>query len=254
MEHHVRQAPDHYTVAQALRYGETRGLGGRGELAREVASGWLGRRIDHSDFWRSVILFLAANSEIEIEHVNPIIDCIQANKFGGEEVLTEKGTATRTAPWPDFAMKGRTVKSILRLVSAWHTDLSANKLGRCFSWQKSSIQGYRFLEERAGEEGHFDWTIQELLDSGALHAEGRAMRHCVYTYADRCRRGETTIWSLRLRVKEQGKSLVTIEVDPQRRAIIQVRAKCNRRPGVRSCEIIRQWAAWAGLQCDLGIY
>ena len=33
MEHFVRQAPDHYTVSQALRYGETRGLGGSEALA-----------------------------------------------------------------------------------------------------------------------------------------------------------------------------------------------------------------------------
>jgi len=44
--------------------------------------------------------------------------------------------------------------------------------------------------------------------------------------------------------------MATIEVDPHKRSIIQTRAKCNQRPGVRSYEIIRQWAAWAGLQFD----
>src|SRR5262249_49506228 len=34
MEHHVRQAPDHYTVSQALRYGEVLGLGEANNLAR----------------------------------------------------------------------------------------------------------------------------------------------------------------------------------------------------------------------------
>ena len=115
----------------------------------------------------------------------------------------------------------------------------------------TNIQGYRFLEKRVDGEHDREWTIQELLDSGALQNEGRAMRHCVYSYADRCRRGETKIWSLRLCVEGEEKRMVTIEVDPHRRAIVQVRAKCNLFPGNRSREIIRQWATCAGLQFDV---
>src|SRR5207247_9089530 len=61
MEHYVRQAPDHYTAVQALRYGETRGLGGSEELAREIAIGPLGQRIEHADFWRTVLSFFVAH-------------------------------------------------------------------------------------------------------------------------------------------------------------------------------------------------
>ena len=253
MEHYVRQAPDHYTVPQALRYGETRGLGGVEALAREIAIGRLGQKIERPEFWRTALNFFVANPEMKHEQVNAIVDFIHANKFAGDEVLTENGTEIRTAPWPDFSMKGRTLKSILRLVSAWHADLSITRQGKWFFWRKSSIQQYRFLEKRSGEEHDRDWTILELLDSGALHAEGQAMRHCVYSYANLCRRGETTIWSLRLRVNGEEKRMATIEVDPRRRSIIQARAKCNVRPGVRSFEIIRQWAVWAGLQFDLRV-
>jgi hypothetical protein len=253
MEHHARQSPDHYTVSQALRYGETRGMGGSEHLAREVAMGRLGQKIEHPEFWVTTLSFFIAHPEMKLEQVNPIIDFVHANKFGGEEVLTENGAEIRLAPWPDFSIKGRTLKSILRLVCAWHSDLSMNKRGQCFCWRKSGIQGYRFLEKRTGEEHDRDWTIQELLDSGSLHAEGRALRHCVYSYANPCRRGETTIWSLRLRVNGQEKRMVTIEVDPRRRSIIQARAKCNLSPGGRSLELIREWAVWAGLQFDLRV-
>jgi hypothetical protein len=179
--------------------------------------------------------------------VNPIVDFIHANKFAGDEVLTDRGTEVRSAPWPDFSIKGRTMKSILRLVSAWHADLGINQSRRWLSWRKSGIPGYRFLERRLGDEGDRDWTILELLDSGALHAEGRAMHQCVYGYANRCHRGQTTIWSLRLRVNGEEKRMATIEVNPHRRSITQVRAKCNLRPGVRSVEIIDEWATQAGL-------
>jgi hypothetical protein len=145
------------------------------------------------------------------------------------------------------------LKSILRLVLAWHADLAIGKNGAWCSWRKSGIQGYRFLEKRSEEEGDRDWTILELLDSGALQAEGRAMHHCVYSYAGRCRRGETTIWSVRLRIDGHEKRIVTVEVNSYRRSIIQARAKCNRRPSGRSGEIIRQWAAWAGLELKLDL-
>src|SRR6266567_2873512 len=42
MEHYVRRAPDHYALLQALRYGETKGMGGSDKRAREVAIGRLG--------------------------------------------------------------------------------------------------------------------------------------------------------------------------------------------------------------------
>lgn len=251
MEHFVRQAPDHYSVPQALRYGETRGIGGGEKLAREIAVGRLGQTIERWDFWRTVLRFLVNHPEMQLEHVNPIVDFIHANKFAGDEVLTADGIESQTAPWPNFSMEGRTSKSILRLVSAWHGDLGITKQTPWCSWRKSGIQGYRFLEKRPGEEGDRDWTIVELLDSSALLAEGRAMHHCVYTYANRCRRGETTIWSLRLRAAGEEKRMVTIEVDPYQRSIVQARARFNRWPGSRSGEIIRQWAAWAGLQLNV---
>jgi hypothetical protein len=253
MEHHVRQAADHYTANQALRYGEVRGIGGSEELAREIAIGRLGQRIEHPEFWRTILNFLAAHPEVDREHVNPVVDFVHANKFGGEEVVTVNGTETRQAPWPDFSIKGRTLRSVLRLVAAWHSDLSANQPAHWFSWKSSGIRGYRFWEKRPEGEQDRDWTIEELLDSGALQAEGRALRHCVYSYANHCRRGETTIWSLRLRVNDQEKRMVTIEVDPLRRSVIQVRAKCNLIPRGRSLEIIRQWAEWAGLRFDLRV-
>ena len=253
MEHYLRQAPDHYSVTQALRYGETRGLGGSEKLAREIVVGRLGQRLDRLDFWRSVLRFFVAHPEMELEHVNPIVDFIHANKFSGDDVLTAAGIESQNAPWPNFSMEGRTLKSILRMVSAWHADLGITKDAPWCSWRRSGIQGYRFLEKRPVDEGNLDWTIVELLDSTALYAEGRAMHHCVYSYANRCRRGETTIWSLRMRVRSEEKRMVTIEVDPHKRSIIQARAKCNRWPGARSGEIIRQWAAWAGLRLGVQV-
>src|SRR5689334_2332863 len=88
VEDYLRQAPDHYSVTQALRYGETRGIGGSEKLAREIAVGKLGQKLEPPDFWRSVLRFFVAHPEMELEDVNPIVDFIHANKFAGDEVLT----------------------------------------------------------------------------------------------------------------------------------------------------------------------
>jgi len=251
MEHHLRQAPDHYSVFQALRYGEIKGIGIDESIARELVNGRLGQNLEHQEFWRTVLWFFMAYPETKPEHVNPIIEFIHCNKFAVEEVGTDHGIEMRAAPFPEFSMKGRTLKSLLQMVLAWQSDLLMDKPGELFSWARSEIPGFRFSEKRPGKEESFDWSIVELLNSTALLAEGRAMHHCVYTYANRCRCGETTIWSLRLRINGREKRMVTIEVHPRRRMIIQIRAKCNLRPGGRSREIIDQWASSSGLRSDL---
>jgi hypothetical protein len=251
MEHFVREAPDHYTVPQAIRYGETRGLGGKERLAREIATGHLGREIKHPGFWRTVLMFFVKYPDLELHQISPIIDFIQHHKFPRDEVLTEQGPVFRAAPWPNFSMEGRTPKSMLRLTSTWHIDLAQNKQGPNFAWAKSSIEGYRFEETKEGEEHPRIWIIRELVQSNELYAEGRALHHCVYTYALRCRNGEITIWSLRLRTQHGEKSMATISVDPKTRGIIEARAKCNLSLGPRSLEILHRWAAWAGLDCTL---
>ena len=250
MEHFVRHAPDHYTVEQALRYGEVLGSGGSDKLAGQIALGALGRKIQHPEFWRTVILFFIHHSEMEIELVNLMVDFIQANKFAGETVLTEQGTAYRPAPWADFSIKGRTPGSMMRLVREWNLDLNEKKPSQGFSWGASPINWFRFLEQGEAAEGPREWSIRELLTSAELYAEGRALRHCIYTYALKCRDGKSTIWSLRLLVNGIEKRMATIEVDPHKRAIIQTRTKCNRYAGARSQEMIRQWAAVAGLKVE----
>jgi len=250
MEHYIRQTPDHYTVPQALRYGETLGLGGCVKLALEVAASKLGQSVEHFEFWRTVLLFFVNHPEMDLVLVKPIIDFVQANKFAGEEIVTAHGTGHRQAPWPDFSIKGRTVASMLRLVQEWNADVTERKPNHGFSWPLSNVQGFRFVENGDAPENPMEWTIHELVSSAELYLEGRALRHCVYTYAPKCRRGETTIWSLRLRVGGQEKRMATIEVNTRKGEIIQTRAKANSHAGPRSQEMIRQWAAVAGLHVN----
>ena len=106
------------------------------------------------------------------------------------------------------------------------------------------------MENDDKPESQREWTIHELLTSPELYLEGRALRHCVFTYAPKCRRGETTIWSLRLRTGQNEKRMATIEVNPRKGEIIQTRAKANSYVGERSQEMIRRWTQAAGLHIN----
>jgi hypothetical protein len=44
--------------------------------------------------------------------------------------------------------------------------------------------------------GKVRWTVQELLSSWELAAEGRAMNHCVVSYSDQCADGHRSVWSI----------------------------------------------------------
>ena len=78
--------------------------------------------------------------------------------------------------------------------------------------------------------------------------EGRALRHCVSTYRYRCKQGLASIWSVRQQL-EQGasKSILTCEIDPHRRTIVQIRGYCNGRAKGKPLRLLMEWAAREGL-------
>jgi PcfJ-like protein len=77
------------------------------------------------------------------------------------------------------------------------------------------------------------------------------MRHCVAIYEQFCVSGQSAIWSMGLeRNHGRRKRLITIEVAVHRKAICQVRGKANRLPTEKEMEILRRWAAKAGLALD----
>ncbi|HEX7862894.1 MAG TPA: PcfJ domain-containing protein [Verrucomicrobiae bacterium] len=108
------------------------------------------------------------------------------------------------------------------------------------------MKPFRYLEKRPGGV-ELEWRMVELLNSTALHAEAGAMRHCVYSYTGRCMRRISGIWSLRVRTENGEKRVLTVEVNPRTRRIVQVRAAQNRRAGGRSYGILRKWAQFAGV-------
>ncbi len=113
--------------------------------------------------------------------------------------------------------------------------------GRRVWWRRSR---WRELAWEPGLGAGVAWSVVELRDSGALEHEGRAMRHCVASYASWCSSGRASIWSLRRRIDDgDARSVLTIEIDPRTATIVQVRAHANRAPRGEALDVMRRWAA-----------
>jgi hypothetical protein len=247
MAHHFLQAPDDFTVFAALRWGQIIGLGGNERLVRALVGTRLGEHFEHDEFWTTVLRFFVAHPLLDLAEVGPIIDYIHTERFVGHEVFVAPGRIEhRGPPQPNFSMKGRTPQSLLRQVAAWHRSLSHTQQTSA-EWRPSGFERYRVVEGTERNGNLKIWTITELLSAKALLAEGRAMKHCVASYARSCANRSTSIWTLEVESFQGPSKLLTIEVTNASRNIVQARGKCNVLATEKLLGIVRRWAAQAGL-------
>jgi hypothetical protein len=177
------------------------------------------------------------------------VDFLQHQKFTWKEGVSPDGVfAKRPPPRPDYTMKGRTVASVLRQVEEWHRQLGQETSEPSRSWRRSPFKDFRLVEGSEALGNVRVWTISELLTTGELLVEGRALRHCVATYAERCLRRQTSIWSLQVESQRGRYRVLTIAVDLPRRTVCEVRGKCNRLPREAERALVGRWAAHEGLK------
>ena len=248
MEHIFLKSQAHLPIEQAMRRAELLALGATDELVRAVLSTRLAVDLRNGEFWRTVWIFLAANAAaIHPSQVGPMIDFIDAIRHERVAVETPDGIVTRDPPQPAFSMKGRTVRSLLRLVEEWHGGLAVGSLGR--RWPASPLEPMLFEEPNDDPSGPPSvWQLTELTSDAELRAEGAALQHCVASYADRCWRGTSRIWSLRVRRRDKVRHLLTIEVDLKKRAVVQARGWRNRPPSGKPLRLLQEWTVREKLQ------
>jgi len=238
MEHIFLASQDHLPIEHAIRRAELLALGAPGEFVTAVMSTQLATDLRHSEFWRTVWTFLIANAgDVDPTQIAPMIDYIQAVRHD----RTQDGMMEFGSPQPAFSMKGRTVQSMLRLMRDWHRSLGTGSAS--LSWVPSPFEPLLFEElSRDGSELPRRWQMTELINSAQLRSEGAALHHCVASYADRCYRGISSIWSLRFWQGEKVHHVLTIEVDPRRRTVIQARGRANRSASGKSLRHLQDWA------------
>lgn len=247
MAHHFMRAPKHFTVEEALRWGQIHGLGGDARTVGAVLTTRLARSFEHEDFWASVIQWLISSPMLDPAQLGPMIDYIQNQKFVPQDLIVAPGVVEQRPAQPNFSIKARTPESLMRQMREWHRELGEDTKRPEVTWMPSGIDEFSYIERDPDTDQTRYWTIRELLRRSELVSEGRKLRHCVASYADSCRTARSSIWSLGVQIGARRKRILTIEVVSRTKQICQVRGKANRLPSEREKAILRRWAAEQGL-------
>ncbi len=247
--HHYLRAPDDFDVMGAFRWAQIIDLGGTERLVRSVLGTRLGTGFANDEFWVTVLRWLVAQPMLDPAQHGPIIDYLHEQRFAPSVPNPDAGLPGRPAwvpPQPNLVMKGRSAETLLRSVARWHRQLGRTAGATLVVWPPSGIAPLRL--EEGQDENRRTFTITELLSSHELAEEGRAMGHCVGSYATSCSSGRVSIWSLKV-AEAWGREtrLLTLEVWNSTRRVIQARRKFNRMPGDKEMAILARWAESARL-------
>jgi hypothetical protein len=246
--HHFLRAPDDFDIPSAFRRAVIIDLGGDERLVRSILGTRIGTAFDAEGFWTSVFRFFIDHPLLDHAHHGPIIDFLLNQKFlpSVPNPLTDPpGQPPLVPPQPNLSLKGRTPESLLHAVREWHHSLSNIRTAPITTWGPSGFPPF-VHEEGAGEDRR-RFEVTELLTTAELIEEGRAMHHCVGSYAGSCASGRTSIWSLRKWI-ESGRAvrLATIEVSSKPRSIVQVRRKWNKLPTEGELTLLERWGDAGG--------
>jgi hypothetical protein len=241
--HFYLQAPDDFDVVRAFRWAQIIDLGGSDRLVRAVLATRLGTNFAHDEFWTTVFRWLVAHPMLDPTHIGPIIDYLHQHRFVPSVPNPNahlRGEPRLVPRQPNLSVKDRTPEALLRSVADWHRELGRERTVPITSWDPSAIAPFRLVERQGDKELVF--TITELLSSRELIEEGRAMYHCVGSYAHSCASGRRSIWSLKL-VDASGREsrLLTLEVENETRQIVQARGKLNMTLSRDHWAILRRW-------------
>lgn len=174
------------------------------------------------EFWVTVLRWFCQNPMLDRRQVGPLLDFI----------------SFRRRQDPDFSMKGRSPLAMLRGMNEWHGDLAKEKAIKGTVFKASGFKEGLYTVKGGKGQPDLTWKIQEILTSKQLAAEGRALRHCVYSYAWHIQDGKTSIWSMTL----DNEKLITVEVRNVPREIVQARGKVNRPMTSAESKILLKWA------------
>lgn len=237
--HHFLQAPKDYSITEAFRWGQIKALGGDLRLIHAMRETKLMTAFNYNDFCLQVIRFFVDNPMLDTVHISPIIDYIWHQKYEQQRVFVGRGRMeVHDPPQPNFSMTGRTAESLLKHVERWHRQLGKEaKNKKNLEWEHHPvIKDYHWIQGKAEKGNLREWRIIHLISHRELADEGRALKHCVASYAGSCANGSQSIWSLMLNSRKQ------ITIGMRKSQIDQMRGRYNRRPDEKELNVIRRWA------------
>lgn len=148
----------------------------------------------------------------------------------------------RQAAGQTFSWAGRTPRSALAAVQERRRAQRPPE-GDNVHWAR---QGWDWREQGPAQWPGV-WRVDELSSAHALHWAGVAQDHCVGTYAERCAAGRSAIF----RLSCDGRTRLTIEVDPGTRCVLQMRGRYNSRAMAPDTLALNRWVAVMDLSIDI---
>ena len=260
MAKHFMSAPDDLTVPQAARWAQVRSFDGSPSLARFITQTRLKTFGPQEEFWAEFLRFVVTNEHGRIEaktkttfslsELKEMIAFCHGIKFGRAVEMLGYNTFDDAPLQPNFSVKGRSVRWLRKRMANWRTEieLPARTPMRFpkpvdFSFPKcETIEAFRGIDEG------LLWTIDQIDSAAMLRAEGGIMQHCVAAYANRCRGGNTTIWSMKSDDGAVKKHVLTIELWANSRCIGQVKGKRNSSPSPIATQVLKRWIAQESLK------
>lgn len=225
MVHCMMQAPDRFTMEEAIRWGQVHGLGGNARFFANIA----GTRIPTTDkcnpqghaFWQTVLEWLLKHPMLAPGQYGPLIDFIRREKHQNSA----------------YKVAGRSPQAMIRSMERWHRDVNKYRYRKLpAAWASHNLD---WCWCRKDGDGHVhEWRVVEITTSERLRTEGMTMKHCVFSYGWACARGTMAIFSL----QENGKPVLTVEYSPGTHKIGEVRGACNRVPTAAEWTIVQRWA------------
>lgn len=228
MCHEFMNLPSHTAnVVAGVRTVQVKIYDGSPSLCDAIIRSSLGTFKRDEEFWATVIQWFCNQTMLDNQRIGPLVDYIQHCRNENH----------------NFSMKGRSPLALIRNMEEWHGILHRLKGSPMDVYEESGLLGGTWITKKIDRQTGFElkhtWTFKELTSAKELTAEGRAMRHCVYSYSRSVGEGRTSIWS----VRKDNERVLTIEVDNHLETIRQVRGFGNRLASKEEASIIRKWAA-----------
>jgi len=224
MAHLFTQAPQGYNFEQAFRYAYVKAIG----ISEQVTNLFV-RSLSvprTQKLWGDLLLIIKQKEKFvnlsmqELAQINPMIDYINWEYHRNQ----------------DYSLKGRTWNSLMRNMEVWHYNRRNPYID--YKWKRSRWQEWEITQNG------FVFRILELLSGRELIEESAKMGHCVHSYAPKCVRKESYIFSLRkYEIREEKavevERMATIEV--QNNLIVQVRKHQNAYPNELDKQLLTCW-------------
>lgn len=228
MAHYFLQAPAVFSVTEALRWAQAKGLGADERLAERFVYSWIGNKPYGDEvFWETFIRLVIQGEMFSYDKLTDIIDYVREARIENR----------------NYSLKGRTLQSLTRQSDEWHKKDVLIK--GPLTWNSCGIEGYKF------EKKEEVIALEELLGSKLLRNEGRTMKHCVGSYVTQCRTGKSAIFSMRKYSFEMfTATLATIEVKLDLKRVVQARSKANSIISADARKHLHIWAESQGLSIN----